>query len=390
MKKVLLTLVLTFATLILNAQYESVVYDATNNNFDNGQPLPAEQNFAITGGISADVDLVEVEIYKNDKFNSPVYKASWQRAASGGAGTFQIPVNHRLRRNSDYSFIFREFATASDEEKLKMKQSVFASLDAYVDGVMSAGKKSIKVEKKTNQIVADLNAIMDEATKYYVSKGEFNFDGFSSVIDGKIEQIKGGKLRQGVFNIANDDFKSKRDAKQQYGEQLIDELKMAIKNEAEQVIDADSYIAGTVNRVVDYPVEKAKAIVGLQLGYGGVFLDGELKDFEYARSPYLGVSFPLANLNLGPKFFRNANLSVGMFLKNFKDENGVKQTGPIIKKPVYAALGYKVFKFVRLNGGVVMVGESNIDGSNVSFGDVNFKPFVGLSAEFRIWAKLAQ
>lgn len=389
MKKVLLTLVLALTTIVLNAQYETVVFDATNNNFDNGQPLPAETNFAITGGTLIDVDLVEVEIYKNSKFSKPVFSTDWKRNEGSQVGAYQIPVNFKLRRNSDYSFILREYSSATDAEKLKMKQSVFASLDSYVDGVMSASRSKIKVEKKTAQIVSDLNDIMEEATRYYIAKADYDFQGFSSVIDGKVEQIRDGKLKNGLFNIDNDEITSKQDAKQQYGESLIDELKMAIKNEAQQVIDADSYVLSNVVTIEDYPVEKTKSVVGVQFGYGGVFLDGTAKDFQYARSTYVGFAFPLANLNIGPKFFRNATLGAGIFLKEFEDENGIEQTGPIVKRPIYASLGYKLFKFVRINGGLVMVGSSNIDGNNVSFGDVSFKPFVGLSAEIRLWAKLA-
>ncbi len=389
MKKVLLTLALFFSAIALNAQYETVVYDAANNNFDNGQPLPAETNFAITGGILDNVDLVDVEIYRNNKFNRPVFTTNWKRNEGSKVGAFQIPINYKLRRNSDYSFIIKQYSSANDEEKLKMKQSVFASLDSYIDGVMSAKSNKIKVEKKTNEIVSDLNSIMEEATRYYISKADYDFNGFSSVIDGKVDQIRDAKLGNALSNIENDGISTRQEAKQIYGEQLIDELKMAVKNEAEQVIDADSYVLSSVTTLEDYPVEKAKSIIGVQIGYGGVFLDGQWKDFEYARSPYIGASFPLANLNLGPKFFRNANLSAGIFLKQFKDEDGVKQSGPIVKRPLYAALGYKVFKFVRFNAGAVMVGTSDIDGGRVSFGDVSFKPFVGLSAEIKLWAKLA-
>jgi len=372
-----------------HAQYETVYYDIENSNFDNGQALPAETFFNINSTIPASVDLVEIEIYRTSKFKKPAFVTSWKRSEGNTATNYQIPLNYKLRRNGDYSFVFRYYSSANDGERAKMKQSVFASLDAYIDGVMTVEKSRIGVSKSSAVIVSDLDAIMDGATRFYLPKADYTFDGFSSVVESKIDQIRNANLKDGLYALNEEEYDNKKEARQEYADQLIDNLKMAIKGEAEQIIDADSYTLDQVIAIEDYPVQKTQSVIGVNIGYGGIFLDGRFKDFTYARGAYAGLSFPLGNINVGPKFFSNASVNVGVFLKNFEDEQGNTQTGPIVNRPIYAGLGYKIWKFIRINGGVVMVGESEIDGGRVKLGDVGFKPYVGLSLEFKLWAKLA-
>lgn len=380
---------LILSTLTLGAQdYETVIYNAENNDFDNGQPLPAETFFNLTSGAGSDVDLVEVEIYRNDNFNRPVYTTSWERPLGSEVGSYLIPINYKMRRSSDYSFILRYFKSVEGESRKKMKQAVFNAIDVYLDGVVNTSRNSISVDKRPRVIIDDLNAIVEEAIRYYVPKSDYEFRGFSSVIESQLQAIDQVRLRDGMY--MDGEVENKDAAKQRYGRSVINDLKRSVKAEAEQVLDAEYYVLDSTTKIRDYKTENIQGSLGIDIGYGAIFLGGEVDDFSYARAPYAGLSFPLANLNIGPKFFRNASVNAGLFLRDFEDENGNIQTGPVIGLPIYAGIGYKLFRFVRINAGGVLIGDGEIDGDSFRLGNVGVKPFVGLSVELRIKAKLAE
>jgi len=68
-------------------------------------------------------------------------------------------------------------------------------------------------------------------------------------------------------------------------------------------------------------------------------------------------------------------------LTNLRDENDVEISGPLIGRPIYAGLGYTVFRVLRFNAGAVLTSTELIDQSE----KVSFYPFVGFSLEFNLW-----
>ena len=80
------------------------------------------------------------------------------------------------------------------------------------------------------------------------------------------------------------------------------------------------------------------------------------------------------------------SVSTGIFLTDVKDQNDRKYTGAYISKPIYLGLGYKVFDFVRINAGAVMLDkDNNPNNTGLRTSDVRIQPFVGISADFSLW-----
>jgi hypothetical protein len=69
--------------------------------------------------------------------------------------------------------------------------------------------------------------------------------------------------------------------------------------------------------------------------------------------------------------------------KSFTDQNGQSYTGPIFQYPIYAALGYRAFRFLRINAGATAL-------ENSSDNSIGFYPFVGVSAELNLSLSLAK
>ena len=146
-----------------------------------------------------------------------------------------------------------------------------------------------------------------------------------------------------------------------------------------------------IKTVSDHPTEKQRNIIAINGGYGGAWFNGGLNDFNYGHSPFVGISFPLGKKAFNSKFWSNTSISTGVFILNFKDKDGTSIKGPIIQRPLYVALGYKFFKFLRFNAGaVVLEKESSDDDGFVNADKIFVRPFVGLSLELNFWADFAK
>jgi hypothetical protein len=53
-------------------------------------------------------------------------------------------------------------------------------------------------------------------------------------------------------------------------------------------------------------------------------------------------------------------------------------------------LGYKVFRFIRLNAGAVVLEEKSSNDNFVNTERIKIRPFVGISAELNFWADFAK
>jgi hypothetical protein len=65
------------------------------------------------------------------------------------------------------------------------------------------------------------------------------------------------------------------------------------------------------------------------------------------------------------------------------DRNNVDYIGPIFNVPVYGALGYRAFRFIRVNAGVTVL-------ENISSQNIQIYPFIGISAELNLSLSLAK
>src|SRR5690606_27132574 len=129
-----------------------------------------------------------------------------------------------------------------------------------------------------------------------------------------------------------------------------------------------------------YPTEKKPFHLPLNVGYSGTYFSGDFNNLEYDTAPFVGLSFPLGNRKF-TKFLGNASLSTGVLLNNLVNGQNQEISGPLIGRPIYAGLGYTMFRVLRFNAGAVLTSsESNNDTENLSF-----YPFVGFSLEFNLW-----
>ncbi len=136
---------------------------------------------------------------------------------------------------------------------------------------------------------------------------------------------------------------------------------------------------------LDYPTENLMNTLAINAGYAGIYESGGVSDFKYYSGPFAGISFPLGNRVYNSNFLSNTSISAGVFLKNFETPELNKVSGPVIGLPIYASLGYRVLKFIRLQAGATLLEETDQITDSKS---VYLKPFVGISIEFQMWIGL--
>ena len=113
-------------------------------------------------------------------------------------------------------------------------------------------------------------------------------------------------------------------------------------------------------------------------------------NFNYGSAPYLGISMPFGREGVTKPFWSNLSISAGAFILDFKDVDDKKVTGPIFKRPTYLGMGYKVYKFIKLNAAVAFLEDADQAGVTGFKNSVEFRPMIGLSAEFNFWMDLAK
>ncbi|HHN47624.1 MAG TPA: hypothetical protein ENN08_01585 [Bacteroidales bacterium] len=158
-----------------------------------------------------------------------------------------------------------------------------------------------------------------------------------------------------------------------------------LKNEIEMIVNSYQYVLHDVVTIFNYPVEKKMNTLSLNFGYAGIYESGGFSDLNYYSGPYLGLSVPMGRKAFAGNFWSNTHLSTGIFLNNFETSDGNTISGPVINMPIYAALGYRAFRFIKVQAGATLLEEEKVsDGSKLLF----VAPFVGLSIQFNFWVGL--
>ena len=388
LKKMLFISTLGLSSVQVQAQYEAAVFDYQNSYFNNGQPLKAEENLMISGNISRKVERVEVSLFAaKGKHRKPIYLGSWKRAYGNIQENFNMPFNYKLRGDANYDVVVDYYRPIVKEEKDELRKSVYAAVDAYLGQSFITNGKKIKLINSMDAVMSDVNTIVRDAFYYYRNDSEVLFPGFSDVVKRSISSMIGRRLKYGEAANLSDD---KQTARAELYQKRLTELQGVAHNEIDQVLNTDLLIRSDSRQVADYPTEHTRGELAINVGYGATYLSGKFNDLDYARAPYAGLSFPLGNGALSNRFWSNSSISVGAYFNNFRDKDDNVLTGPIFGRPYYAAYGYRIFRFFRLNAGATFL---QSDAANNGVGNLNAKgiqvrPFIGISAEIKLWLGL--
>jgi hypothetical protein len=373
------------------AQYKNVTFDYERSSFNDGQPLPAESYFLVSGEVAPEVEMVEIRIFPaSEKDAKSLYQGIWKRPEIKEGNTFQIPISYNLRSSSKYNFRVAYYKRIDSTSSQQFRNQLYAHLDAYVDQRVQVEKNRLRLTAPPRQIIHDLNAIVERSTLYYNNRSNIAFPGFSDMVTRGFENLKNKSLSPGKYNQNKGEGESKQVMKNEFADEQIGRLKEMIHGEVNAVLNTDLLTVTDSKDVKNYPTEKLRSSLTLNLGYGGVYFSGDINNLSYGSAPYAGVSFPLGNKAFASKFLSRTTLSAGVFIKNFSNPEGQTISGPVVGLPVYVGLGYPIVDFLRLNVGAAVLQNSTVAPSGINLQQVFVRPYVGLSVDINIWLGLGK
>lgn len=374
--------IFVFVSTIL-AQFTTVTYDLERNWFNEGQALPAEKPMIVKGIAAEEVALIEFNILSAKSANE-LYRSVWVKQDDN---EFVITVPYMLRASDRYDFRIDLFQKLTEQKRKELVEDLTATLATYVE-VNLAGEKDIKLLKDSKKTMKELQEIVEKTLLPYRNKNGYWSSEFSEVVRLKLEQLDKADLDAGF--VKGDSTMTRQAMRSNNRDRLFRELNAQIAREATRMLDSDILVLSMSRTVDDYSTEKKANSLAINVGYGGVFLNGGLNDLSYDAAPYLGIAFPFGNSVLGSKFLSNTSLTMGVFLDQFEDGDGNSIEGFIVDNPIYIGLDHKLFQFVRINAGATFLEASNgINTANLGK-NVIIRPYLGLSARIDLSVKLGK
>lgn len=380
MKRLILGVFVLFSvSLFSNAQIQSVQYNVVNNEINSNNPLPAEEPFFIRGTLPTDIDLVKVRVKRSGKRESYSEEYYWKRAFDFEVSQYELFVSQELRSNDNYDLEFHYYRKADDLEMARVRESISRNLESYIRANLEVTSRGIRSNQSDAVMMSQMDQIVNDALLDYRHFLGREFPGFSEIVRQKLDQKSRLRLRQARFNILG---RAENDNERAvYASAFIAELIEIVQNETDQFLENSLLALSDIRTISNYPTERKPGTLPLNFGYGTIPIKRSLSSTEYLHGPYVGLSLPLGNPTFA-RFLGNASFSTGVFLQNFESRDGQNIRGELVGLPIYAGLGYRMFRVLRFNVGAVML---NIEEGNGSFSQNHIQPFAGVSLEFNLW-----
>ena len=355
------------------AQRATVPYDFAKNAFGDFEDLPSEENLLITGALPPNVELVEIAVF-DDEIDADTDEAdiltTGQFTAAGtvGARAFEVPLNYPLTPGRSYTFRISYFAAVDSADRARLYRQVRQTLESYLNLNYTVDDGELELAQSPRRLRRELDAIARESLRRYRVTSPMAFEGFSDVVLQQIDQLDGAPVGQGA---------------------PLRNLMQLLDGELRSMLNQDMVVLRTERVVPDVTAEDKPGYFSIVGGYGAAYYGGDLDDLDYGDGAFVGLGFPFSVRKVAPRVLRNAEFSVGVFVNDFEID-GRDFTGPIIGRPLFAGLDYKLFQFVRFNAGAVFLEED--DGDEDMFENIStrvrVRPFVGLSAKLNLTLSL--
>jgi hypothetical protein len=382
-------LLLLFITPVL-AQYKAVTFDYEKVVFGENQPLPAESHIMLQGEVETAIQIVEIDIFdhKGKENRLPLYTNKWKRSNSSDNKVFMLPINFRLKNNTEYDFKIKYYTGITGIEQKVLNKNIKNYLALYLEQVIIINRNNLSLKQSETQIMRSLNGIVYKGLQLHKNHLDMSFSGFSDLVKLKLQQIKKASLSKGKAIFQD---KDKDAAKIAYRDKLLLELETMLHTELDQYMDMSWYKLADVKYVDNYSTEKGKRTINLQAGFGGAYLSSSSQSLSLGAAPFAGFAFPLSQRPKNSKFLSNLSIIFGMFILDFEGPNNTRFSGPIFKRPTYVGASYKLFRFVHLNAGITFLEDISTAGQLAGIeNNVFIRPFIGVSAQINLWVDFSK
>ncbi|MEJ7767442.1 MAG: hypothetical protein WKF89_06505 [Chitinophagaceae bacterium] len=389
MKRTLIGICCLLLLIQVQAQRKSVLLEPQTRKINQGDALPAQSNFYIQVPVSKETGIIKINVFKGGKTSDIIQRTYWARPVNFTGDFAELPVDVQLKNNSKYGFDVVIYSLLSDSERVALRGILHQNLSNYLNAALEANSKTIDFEKNADKVISDLNTLVKRGLTWYRNTQQRDFDGFSDIVKLKLQQVDKARLSNARYNVVKstaDSMASPDEIKALYANQLLNDLKQIVLNELDNYLHLDFVKLYDSFVIANRITERSQTVLPLFIGYGGVYFGGNVNALEYDSQPYAGFSFPLGRGN--ETHYGRTSFIMGVFISNLKDADGNKVTGPIVDRPVFAGLGFRIYDFINLNAGMVATSMEKQNLSNVKTENVQLKPFIGLNAQFNLWLGL--
>lgn len=364
------------------AQERVVKIDFESGSFRNNPNIPFNQPFLVQGELGNDIEFVKINIYYADK-DYILHSFVWNRIGTNTSGSFNIVVPAILRSNTKYDFeiiTYKILASAQKEDLLKNVEDRIRFLlmnNIYFDGKNVIVNKPKDVFNKIGQLIND-------SFKHYESKNLIPIQASSALV---LEELK----KQSDFRFSRffrrEDRIEKDEIANNFISEKVEHLVSLVSSELNPYIN--SQLVQHYRQVIIKTVETDKEPFTLPVNLGIFAWDKTVsiantsaKNIDF--TPGAGLTLPFNNksrLVSKTRMFDSFGLSAGVLFQPVVDYNGTEFVTPGVNLPLYTGLGLRVFKVVRINAGVLVLGEKG----NQGFDNLSVLPTAGLALEFNLW-----
>lgn len=373
MKRTLITIIFMASLSAASSQMQTIQMDPGQLHFDNGRPLPSEEGFFVNLPIEPKISMVKMQIAKTDFERRILYEGTWIGRENDPAGTAAIPNYFILRSNDNYNLRFLYYRKVDNDERDQIREMLNTSVNSFIQLNMQEKNDRYVMLTSPTAMYNSLNTLLAEGmARYEVSAGS-SLPKFSGMIESMLRTMAGKRINASTSVEGADDS--------------LELLLRQLNNEINMIANNYEYTQTDVVTIWNYPTEKKMNTLALNLGYAGIYESGSFSDLNYFSSPYAGISLPLGNRVFAGNFWSNTHISTGIFFNNFESSNGNIVSGPVIGRPIYAGLGYRAFRFLKVQAGATLLEESNLAKDSKS---IYFAPFLGLSIELNVWVGLGK
>lgn len=247
----------------------------------------------------------------------------------------------------------------------------------YYDG------KNVNVNKSKN-VYEELEKLIKESLKYHESKNMIPAEAPSSLV---LQELK----NQDDFKFSRFFKKTTRDEESEKANELIqekvDHLVELMSSELTPFINSD--IVQHYKKVNIKSVQTDKERFTLPVNVGmyawskSVDIDNSSVD-NIDFTPGVGITIPFNNkskLAMKSRIFDSFGFSVGVLFEPIEDAEGTEYVTPGVDLPIYTGLGFRMFKVVRFNAGILILGEKGTE----NLEKLSIIPTAGLALELDLW-----
>lgn len=240
---------------------------------------------------------------------------------------------------------------------------------------------------KPKDVYGKIDALLKESLIHFESKNLISLQAPSSLV---LEELK----KQSEFKFGRFFKRKNRTEIDSIAKKLISDkiehIVSLISTEIAPYISSQLVQHYRMTKVNSVETDKEPFTLPINVGMYGWNKTVSLNNTSVSNinfTPGIGLTIPL---NIKRKFtsqkrmFDSFGWSAGVLLKPVVDANGIEFVTPGVNLPVYTGIGFRMFKVVRFNAGVLVLGEKGISG----FNNLSVIPTAGLALEMNFWMGL--